>query len=567
MEKFVIVDGNSLINRAFYALPMLRSLSGKPCNAVYGFLNMVLNVISKNQPKYFAVVFDAGKHTFRHDMYSEYKGKRDNMPEDLAEQLPILKQVLTSMNIKILEQSEIEADDIIGSLTRKFTQDFYIVSGDKDLLQLINKNTTVWLTQKGISEVKAVDEQVLKTDFNLEPYQVIEMKALMGDSSDNIPGVAGVGKVTANKLIEQYQNIDNLYSHIDEITGSLKNKLIDNKAMCYLSRQLATIKLDVQIDANIDEFEYTIPFNQTTYDLLSELDFKSILNRKELFDLTDSQQSVQTLECVKHEIVTTEDYDQMISKIGNSFAIFSYEFYFSFAINECEYILYKNNAIFTEILPKLKILMQDETKQKVAFDCKELMHEMSYYDIKINNYFDVSIAIYIANEMDAEITFSDTLKLNNISTDAYANSILKLKEIYMTKLINNLSLKLYNQIELPLVEVLFDMEKTGIKIDVEQIKNLSQAYHEELKDLQKNIWNLVGEEFNINSPKQLQEILFEKLNLNYKGKKGTSIEVLLALRDQHNVIDLIIRYRKISKLISTLQGLFSLLRINIFVVF
>ena len=217
MEKFVIIDGNSLVNRAFYALPMLRSLSGKPCNAVFGFINMILNVISSEKPKYFACAFDAGKHTFRHNMYADYKGKRDKMPEDLAEQLPILKELLTAMGIKIIEQSEIEADDLIGSLSRKFEADFILVSGDRDLLQLINDNTTVWLTQKGISNVLKVDREVLKQEFGLNPEQVIDLKSIMGDSSDNIPGVAGIGKVGATKLISEYGSLDNIYQNIDKI--------------------------------------------------------------------------------------------------------------------------------------------------------------------------------------------------------------------------------------------------------------------------------------------------------------------------------------------------------------
>lgn len=552
MEKFVIIDGNSLINRAFYGLPMLRSLSGKPCNAVYGFINMMLNIITKHRPKYFVVVFDAGKHTFRHNMYAEYKGGRDKMPEDLAEQLPMLKEVLVSMGIKILEKPEIEADDIIGTLTRKFDEEFILVSGDKDLLQLINSNTTVWLTQKGISSVKEVDIPMLKSEFGLEPYQVIELKALMGDSSDNIPGVPGVGKVTADKLISDYANVDNIYAHINEIKGSLKTKLENNKELCYLSKQLATIKLDVELDCTLEDCEYRLPFGQTTYELLRELDFRSILNRKELFSYEKKQEVVAVN--LNPEIVEIEsgvDFADMVSKIGNSFSICSQDLCFSFGVGDTEYILYKNGETFNNSLLEFKDIMEDNTKQKVCFDCKELMHEMDNYNISINNYFDASIAIYVANEMDAEISLMDALKLNEITTEAYAQAILKLKELYMSKLINNLGLKLYSQIELPLVEVLYDMEKTGIAVDVEQIKSLSRSYHDELNQVQNKIWDLVGIEFNINSPKQLQEILFDKLNLSYKGKKSTSIDVLNAIADQHEAVGLIIRYRKINKMIST----------------
>lgn len=560
MEKFVIIDGNSLVNRAFYALPMLRSLSGKPCNAVFGFINMILNVISSEKPKYFACAFDAGKHTFRHNMYADYKGKRDKMPEDLAEQLPILKELLTAMGIKIIEQSEIEADDLIGSLSRKFEADFILVSGDRDLLQLINDNTTVWLTQKGISNVLKVDREVLKQEFGLSPEQVIDLKSIMGDSSDNIPGVAGIGKVGATKLISEYGSLDNIYQNIDKITGSNQKKLIENKEMAYLSYKLATIKLDVDIDCKIEDFEYKIPFNQETYELMRDLDFKSIIGKKEWFD-NHNNTSLETKEIVKNakilEINSNVELNDMIKNLPDSFAVSADNLTIIFSFQECEYVLYKNSEIFNKHLDKIKEIFSGN-KQKICFDAKALMHDLDYYDIQINNYFDVSLAIYIANEMDGEISLDDALKLNNISTETKTYSLITLKEIYVGKLINNVQLKLYSDIELPLVKVLFDMEKTGFMVDTNQIKTLSNSYHQELNEITEKIYELSGENFNINSPKQLQSVLFDKLKIEYTGKKGTSIEVLNEISDKHEVVNYIIRYRKISKLISTyLDGMLN----------
>ena len=560
MEKFVIIDGNSLVNRAFYALPMLRSLSGKPCNAVFGFINMILNVISSEKPKYFACAFDAGKHTFRHNMYADYKGKRDKMPEDLAEQLPILKELLTAMGIKIIEQSEIEADDLIGSLSRKFKADFILVSGDRDLLQLINDNTTVWLTQKGISNVLKVDREVLKQEFGLNPEQVIDLKSIMGDSSDNIPGVAGIGKVGATKLISEYGSLDNIYQNIDKITGSNQKKLIENKEMAYLSYKLATIKLDVDIDCKIEDFEYKIPFNQETYELMRDLDFKSIIGKKEWFD-NHNNTSLETKEIVKNakilEINSNVELNDMIKNLPDSFAVSADNLTIIFSFQECEYVLYKNSEIFNKHLDKIKEIFSGN-KQKICFDAKALMHDLDYYDIQINNYFDVSLAIYIANEMDGEISLDDALKLNNISTETKTYSLITLKEIYVGKLINNVQLKLYSDIELPLVKVLFDMEKTGFMVDTNQIKTLSNSYHQELNEITEKIYELSGENFNINSPKQLQSVLFDKLKIEYSGKKGTSIEVLNEISDKHEVVNYIIRYRKISKLISTyLDGMLN----------
>ncbi len=559
MEKFVIIDGNSLINRAYYGMPMLKSLSGKPCGAVYGFINMMLSVITSEKPKYLVCVFDAGKHTFRHDMFAEYKGTRGPMPEDLHAQLLDLKHLLKTMGILTLEKAEIEADDIVGTLTRKFNEEFILISGDKDLLQLVNSNTTVWLTQKGISNVLKVTPDVLKSEFNLEPYQVIELKAIMGDSSDNIPGVAGIGKVGANKLIAEYGNLDNIYENLNSLAKGTQTKLVENKEMAYLSKQLATIKLDVELDCSLSDCEYCLPFNKETYLIMQDLDFKSMLKRKELFfeNYVDESQTTDEINVEVIEIESSEMLDQMILSLDDSFAVLTDDMSIRFAKGNKEYILYTSGMVFALNEQKIKNLFESN-KQKICFDAKELMKELKYHNIKLNNYFDVSLAIYIANELDAEISFADAVKLNQLNSNGQACLLLKLKELYVNKLIQSLQLKLYSEIELPLVEVLFDMEQNGIKIDVEQIKTLSASYHEELDGLVDKIYSLAGEEFNINSPKQLQTILFEKLNIQYKGKPGTSIEVLNAIKDQHEIVEHLIRYRKIAKLISTyLDGMLN----------
>ncbi len=552
MEKFVVVDGNSLINRAFYALPNLMTLSKKPCGAVYGFVNMILNIILNEKPKYFVCVFDAGKHTFRHDLYADYKGKRQRMPEDLASQLPMLKQLLSSMKIKMVEMPEIEADDLVGTITRKFNAEFIVVSGDKDLFQLINDHTTCWFTQRGITNVIKLNEEELKKQYNLKPYQVVELKSIMGDSSDNIPGVPLIGEKGGKDLIEHFDTLDNIYNNIDSVPNKYKTKLEQNKELAYLSHTLATIKTDVPLDLKLDECTISLPFNRDTYEAMYDLGFKSMLNRKELFkEKFNIELKAETkISCNIVEISSDQGFDEMYTLLGDSFAMYSNSLSFNFSNKQTEYILYKNGEIFNKNLKKLQNLLQNSA-QKVCFDCKTLMHELDEYGLTLNNYFDVSMAIYIANETDAEISFEDALKLNRIETDVQACTLLHLKEIYITKLINNAQLKLFSQVELPLVNVLYNMEKDGIKIDVNQIHELSKIYHDELDELVKNIYSLAGEEFNINSPKQLQVILFEKLNIPHKGKEGTSIEVLNSIKDSHPIVNLIIRYRKIAKLVNT----------------
>ena len=557
MEKFILIDGNSLINRAFYAIPMLRSLSGKPCNAIFGFTKMLTNLILTEKPKYLVCVFDAGKHTFRHDMYAEYKGKRDKTPEDLVSQLIDTKNLLKTMGIKTIEKPEIEADDIIGTLTRKFDQEFMVVSGDRDLLQLINNNTTVYLTKKGVAEMSRLDEAALKAEYGVKPYQIIELKAIMGDSSDNIPGVAGIGKIGAEKLIAEYGDLDNVYANLDNIAGATHKKLVESKEMAYLSKKLATIKLDVELDVELRDCEYSLPFNDETRAIMEDLGFNTLLNRKELFDKVQETPQETNLTAEIIEIDSQEKFDKMFEELTSSFAVVSDNMSLVLSADSKEYVLYTSGEIFNNNLEKIKVLFANGN-QKICFDAKTLMHELSVYGIQINNYFDVAIAIYVANEMDAEITLEDALKLNNIVTENKATALIKLKEVYITKLISTLQLKLFSEIELPLVEVLFNMEQEGLKIDVEQIKTLSRQYKEELNELVNKIYVLAGEEFNINSPKQLQTVLFEKLNIEFKGKLSTSIEVLNAIKDKHEIVPYIIRYRKIAKLISTyLDGMLN----------
>ncbi len=561
MEKFVIVDGNSLINRAFYALPPLTSLSGKPCGAIYGFINMILNVITNEKPKYFVCVFDAGKHTFRHNIYPEYKGKRQRMPEELAAQLPILKELLHAMNIKTIEMPEIEADDLVGSLTYKFDKEFIILSGDRDLFQLIKPHTTMWYTQRGTTNLLKLNEDDLQKHYNLKPYQVIELKSIMGDSSDNIPGVPLIGEKGGMDLITQFDTLDNIYANIESVPNKYKKKLIENKSLAYLSHQLATIKCDVEIPVSLEECIITLPFSEAAYEMMYDLDFKSILRRKELFiESKITKQSTTEINIEITEISTAEDFNNMLKNLTEGFAITSDSLTFEISTNTHAYIIYKSGTVFNENLQKFTQIFNTDN-QIICFDCKQVMHDLYIYGITLKNYFDVSIAMYIANETDAEISLDDALKQNEINTNSKACALIKLKEVYINKLINGGQLKLFSQVELPLVKVLFDMEIAGVKVDTNQIRTLSKMYHEELNTLVEKIYNLADQEFNINSPKQLQNILFDKLKIEYNGKLGTSIEVLNAIVDKHPIVNAIIRYRKISKLINTyLDGMITFVR-------
>ena len=285
MEKLLIIDGNSLVNRAFYALPLLTNQNGEYSNAVYGFANILIKFITEHKPTHIAVAFDHAKKTFRNDIYAEYKGTRKGMPEELRSQMPILKDMLSTMNIKIYEQNGIEADDIIGTIAKSTDVETIILSGDRDVLQLIDSSTCVWITKKGITEVLEVNQDNMQEEFGYLPYQVVEMKSIMGDSSDNIPGVVGIGEVGAKNLISKYGTLDGIYDHIDDISGKLKEKLINGKEMAYLSHTLATIKTDCNIDFHLEDCDYDFPFNENVLRLFEKYEFKSLIKRQEIFNL------------------------------------------------------------------------------------------------------------------------------------------------------------------------------------------------------------------------------------------------------------------------------------------
>ena len=556
MDKLFIIDGNSLIFRAFYALPPMYNSARTPTNAAFGFFKMLINIIVKNQPKYMAVAFDAGKHTFRHNLFAEYKGTRKPMPDELRAQLPIVKDILKQMNITTIEIPEIEADDIIGSLSKMYDVDKVLISGDRDLFQLITDNCHVWLTQKGLTEIADLDIAGLNEKYGVTPMQVIEMKAIMGDTSDNIPGVKGIGEKGALKLITEYGDLDNIYNNLDNISGKTHNLLQEQKDMAYISRQLATIKTDCKLDYKLEDLTYDFPFNNEVKQAFKELEFKQLLEKDDYFENDTKVDAVE----VKFEHKQAETYDEKIEVLHSileqtEVGVVLDDAGFCIAVDEVEYQFLPFDLANGEIYNLIKQLLQDKNINKVVHDAKALMHQLESYDIKLNNFYDVSLAYYLLGFSDKELTLASLISRNNLPK-CMSVVLLKLKQDSLTKLKQMNMLELYYNLELKLVQVLYDMELVGIKVDQDTIKQLSAKYSEEQKELTKQIYELAGLEFNINSPKQLQEVLFDTLRLQYKGKKSTNIEVLEAIQDQHQVVPKIIRYRKVAKICSTyLDGL------------
>ena len=541
-DKFLIVDGNSLAYRAYYAMPFLTSPEGTNTGAVFGFFNMLLKAIEDNTPNYIAVAFDFSKHTFRTEIFKDYKGTRQETPPELREQFPIIKELLKKLKIAVFEMENIEADDIIGTLAKssKTTKNL-ILSGDRDLLQLIDTNTEVLLTKHGTTSTKSMMLESLKEEMHITPSQVVDLKALMGDNSDNIPGVKGVGPKTAQDLIEAYGTLENVYKHIDELKGSLKEKLIKDKEMAFLSYTLAKIKTDVELDFKLENLKLHYPFDVSIKEDFKRFGFGMFLKRNIYAEVKEVEEKSQSKNI---EIDSLEILENL--ELSNTFA-FNFNGNIEFSTNrDTIYTLKKNFDLFSksietnDVILKLKNVLEDDSILKLTSDLKQELHLLKNLGIEVKNVFDLKLGAYLIGGS------------KNITTST--NTYFELYEDIKTKL-KNLDLeKLYYNIELPLLYVLYDMESAGFKINSKELLELSDKYTKELSELENSIQELAGEQFNVKSPKQLASILFDKLGLKAKffhKKNSTNIDVLNELASEHPIVPLIIRYRKIQKLHST----------------
>lgn len=564
-DKLLIIDGNSLAFRAYYALPPLANFDGVVSNAVFGFCNMLIKAITEIKPKYIAVAFDYGKKTFRNDLYEDYKGNRHETPADLKLQFPILKDVLKSMNISTIEIKGFEADDIIGSLTKLYDVQNIILTGDRDSLQLINDNTLVMLTKKGISETKLYNKDLLKEDFLVEPYQIVELKSIMGDASDNIPGVKGIGEKGAISLLEKYKTLDGVYNNIDEIKGKMKEYLIEQKDMAYLSKKLATIDCDVKINVDLDSLTYDFPFNENVMEYFKKYQFNSLIKRKELFN--ENAYEI-TLEQNKNQNIVVENIDS-IEKLKvtvdillkeTEVAIFIGDI-LSLSANNVEYNvsfgqdLFTSNLDYVQVLDVIEPLLLDKKINKVVFDYKSLLYKLHNYKKTINQVnFDILLGRYLINpNSKINVGLKDVSNEFMLDETKYASNILIIYKLMIEKIKELNLLDLYYNIELPLVNVLFNMEIQGVKLDVDELDKLDKKYEFEINELTNKIYALAGKKFNINSPKQLAEVLYGDLKLKaFNNKKNsTKVEVLMELIDEHEIVPAIIKYRQVYKLYTT----------------
>ena len=577
MKKLLILDSNSILNRAFYGVRYLSAKDGTPTNAIYGFLNILLKLIKEQEPDYICAAFDVKAPTFRHKQYEGYKAQRKPMPEGLAAQMPLAKDVLRAMGVTILEKEGYEADDIIGTVARLCEESeisCFIATGDKDDLQLASDKTKVILTvtKSGYNETIIYDDKAVKEKYHVTPTEFIDVKALMGDPSDNIPGVKGVGEKTAMSLIEKHHSIEYIYENIDGIglKGAMLQKMKDGREMAFMSKELATINRNTPIEFNAEECVFDgFENNGELYEILKRLELNSIIKK---LDLSGGDNVKENEDIFKDFSYQVGDKNMISGDKVTVVLDFDGDNISSAAVGA------GNNAVVLNEQDDIKELLEDDSIAKVMFDVKEAIVKLNgRIDIK-NISDDTAIAAYLVDPAKNEYTieklaseyFGTVIEkpevkqlslLDDVETDRSeylakcAVALGVLNERIGDKIKENGQEKLYQEVELPLVTVLAHLEINGFLVDDHQLKEFADKLGEKIDALTNEIYMLAGEEFNINSPKQLGVILFEKLELKpvKKTKTGyaTNADVLEKLRDKHPIVNFIMEYRQLAKLKST----------------
>ncbi len=579
MSKLLLIDGHSILNRAFYGIPVnnFSNSEGLHTNAIYGFLTMMFKYIDEEKPDHIAVAFDVKKPTFRHEMFKEYKGTRKPMLPELKEQVPVMKQVLRAMNITTVEMPGFEADDVLGTLSKIGEEngfDVSVISGDRDLLQLATSKVKICIpkTSKGVTTTSYYYDKDVLEEYKVTPIEFIDYKALLGDTSDNIPGVPGIGKVGASKIISEYHSIENAYEHVDEIKNNKsRTSLKENYDQAVLSKELATINTSVELEIKLSDCEINDLYNEKSYEIIRKLEFKSMYNRFQGIDIYKDSEIKIT------EVKDLNDIKYAGKEVG--LAIFDGEiFAIAVSIDNETYFASTNDFSIDELTNFIK-----ECKTSISIDNIKAYNDYLLASDK-DDIFDVGIAAYLLNPTESEYTYDKIaneylsltvpsreeifpkvkksepdpyLDIENIKkytgTKAYINA--KVKSVLIKKLKEVEMLSVYNDIEFPLVFALYDMEKAGIMIRKDKLKEYGDNLQIHIDELTKEIYQEAGKEFNINSPKQLGEILFVDMNLPF-GKKtktgySTSASILEKLEPDYPFVGKVMEYRQLTKLKST----------------
>ena len=571
MKKVILVDGNNLLFRSYFATAYtgntMRNSKGFPTNGLYGLVNMLNKIIREEKPEYMLVAFDKGK-TFRHEKYLDYKGGRNETPDDLKRQFSVAKKLVPLMGIKCFEIDNYEADDIIGTYSKMALIDpefeTTIVSSDKDLLQLINEETEVKLLKQ--KDYIRMNEETFIDTYGIKPIRMIDLKGLMGDASDNIPGVKGIGEKTALKLLQEYDSLENVYDNIDNIKGATKQKLIDGKESAFMSKDIATIYNEVPVTYSLEELKYDGPDVNGLREMYSDLEFYSFLK-----DFKEEEKKEENLE---YKIIENINDLKLKEKVSAYLEISETNYHnadiYGMSLYDGE------NAYYVpfEVLKENKNIL--DGKEIYTYDLKKMIVSLNKYDIDIKNCtFDAMIAgyilnynvkddiAYLANTFNYDITLFDNFKKEkNMSTEALADLTVKkakfiydIKDEFINKMKEEEQLELFSNIEMKLSSVLASMEIEGVRVDTKVLDEMGENINKKLDELTSEIYNYAGEEFNIQSPKQLGEILFEKLEIPYPKKKKTSYstarEILDKIVDYHPIVEKIIEHRTLNKIYTT----------------
>ena len=573
MKKVILVDGNNLMFRSYYATlysgSMMTNSEGFPTNALYGFVNMMNKIISEENPEYIMVAFDIGK-TFRHEKYDYYKGKRDETPEDLKKQFPVAKKILNAMGIKYFELAGYEADDIIGTFAKKVDEEAEfvatIVSSDKDLLQLISEDVDVKLLKQ--KDYIRMDREVFMNTYGLEPIKMIDLKSLMGDQSDNIPGVKGIGEKTAIKLLQTYSSLDGVYQNIENIKGATKQKLITDKDNAYMSYDIATIYREVPIDTNLDNIKYQNELTDELINIYNDLDFHSLLRKTTNKTTSDDK--------IKYNIIKDLNNIDINSDVAINIDLDNDNYHQANIIGVSIYndnlaiYIKKEDLVNTDFLNKISIYTYNYKKLYSVLTRNNLYTPICTFDTLLAayllNYSVKDDIAYLAEKLDYPIKVSD--KKEKLTEEEFIErSLKKAKFIYNTvsplkdKLIENNQIDLLTNIEMPLSIVLAKMELTGIRIDKKQLEDMKEDIKIKIELISKDIYNYAGHEFNISSPKQLGEVLFDELKLPYAKKNKTGYVTdanVLGKLIEYPIIKQILEYRLLNKLYTTyIEGILN----------
>lgn len=575
--KILLVDGNSILNRGFFGLPLLTDKNGVYTNAVLGFMNILLKVCEDEKPDYLTVAFDVHAPTFRHKMYEAYKGTRKPMPEELKVQLPVIREVLASMDVNIVEMAGYEADDLLGTLAKKSEKeglDVTLLSGDRDLLQIASDSIKIAIpkTSMGKTETHLYYAKDVKEEYGVTPTEFIEVKALQGDSSDNIPGVKGVGPKTATELIQTYKTLEGLYEHVDEITKkALHQNLVDDKEMAFFSRTLATIEVNAPIEPDFELSKFKDMLNDKSMDVLLKYSLKSVINKLETMDLSESSDTVvNKQENLDYEVI--EDFNEtgvLLSKLSKAkaFSLASCESGVAVSVEGKTFFIRYFGFVTKEYLEGQITEVINNDTIVTTINIKDEYEFLGEYQKGFN---DACILAYLVDPVKGEypVTYlcerylskffgeeKELLKDPEKYASLKAMVSAELYETLKTEVEKLSMLSLYYDIEMPLSYVLYSMEKEGVLVDREALKKYSEKLKSGIEELEKKIYEQAGVEFNINSPKQLGEVLFETLGIPgaKKTKTGysTAADVLEKLSAEYPVVKDILEYRMLSKLNST----------------